>query len=299
MFNRTRLKFRGWVDVELEAESGEKRTLQFHNAVSDNMAAAAASALAQQSAGVPTTIRLGTGALANVDDGGVDSFIALDSPLAQYFTQGESGAISLGYVLLGLKRVGTASATLTVKLYTAAGVIALDESTPVALNGLSSTAFRWAKFDFPTPVALNPGAYRIELSSSGYTYSAGVLEVQWAYDSDNPYSGGNLVYWDGGAWQPVNANTNIDGMFRAVIQTHDQMATLVGNIQSAQIDGYSKSGRYLARFLSIFGTASSAIYVGHVALEDSDGNLLAIAMVNIDKQPTEVLRIYWTIEVTP
>lgn len=292
---------RGWLDVELESPDGTVRRKQFHNAVSDNLVAAAAAALAQQSTGIPYQIKIGTGALAGTDIASVSTHAVHNQvgPLAQFFTQDLSENTSIAYIMLALKRVGTAAATITIKVYSVSTGTLMGETLSVSFNGISSSAFDWRVFEFATPITLTPGAYRLEVITTGYTYSAGVTELQVGVISGNPYAGGYIAYYTGTAWAYVSGDVNLDAAFRVVIQTHDQLTAITGVLDTEVLSGYSRSGRYVARFVSIFGISGSDQFIGHASLEDSDGTLLAVATVQIDKAASETLRIYWSTEVVP
>lgn len=290
----TGLSIRGWVDVEV----GDR---QYHidNSVSDNMASAAASALSQQSAGVPAVIRIGTGALAGTDLAESDGYAVADNLLAQFWTQNAAGPVVIDHILLGLKRIGTSAATLAIYIYDALGTSVLAQSDSISFNGVSSVTFDWRTFSFSTAVALPPGNYRLVLVPTGYTYDLGVTELQWGTISSNPYAGGYIAKYNAPNWDHYDADPDLDGVFRVVTQTHDQTTAIRGSIDSTQIDGYSKNGRYVARFLSVFGVRAENIVVGHLSLEDTEGTLLAVATVNIEKDATEILRVYWSTEVVP
>lgn len=293
--------WKGWLDTELEGPNGIRRA-RFENAVSDNMASAAAAALALQSSGIPYQIRIGTGAIAGtaIEDVTTSAAHNDSGPLAQFFNNGLSEAASLSYVLLGLKRVGTSAGTIAVRIYSIASGALIGTSATIAFNGLSSTAFTWQKFEFSTPLTLDAGGnYRIEILTSGYTYSAGVTELLWGIITSDPYALGYIAYWNGSAWAYVAGQAGYDAAFRAVMQTHDQITSIQGSWAARQIDGYSQSGRYIARFVSVFGVEATGVYVGNAALETSDGAVLAAATVAIDKGASDILRIYWSTEVVP
>jgi hypothetical protein len=290
----------GWLDIELEAPDGSLRTMSFKNAASDNLASAAASALAQQSTGIPYQIRLGSGAhwateLDEINDVGIQG---QDGDLSQFFIQNQTDNVTISYILAGLKRLGTSAGNVTMRLYPAGTDVLIVESSPVSFNGISSAAYDWRKFEFPTPTAIAPGNYRMQLWTD-VVYSAGVTELQWGAINSNPYASGDMRKLVAGSWVHVDADPNMDAAFRAVIQTHDQMSALVGSTHVLPIDGFSKSGRYVARFLSVFPGEAEGSYVGHASLEDEAGTVLAISTVAINKSAAEILRIYWNTEVVP
>lgn len=117
--------------------------------------------------------------------------------LAAYWTQ--SGARSIKYVYLKLKRVGTIGGTdtITLNLYANTGTYAPTGSTlgtaTVVVPSTLGTEWEWVKFTFSTPVELSDATvYHAELTG-GYTQSAsnyvalGVVTVA---------SGGNLNIFD-------------------------------------------------------------------------------------------------------
>jgi hypothetical protein len=281
-------------------------THKARNTVTDNFKVAIANAIAQQASGFPDYIALGTGASTtwSYDPSHVTSNASLGASGQAQLAEGLVGTMSGNKLtfLLWLRRVGSSSGTLTIEIQggtTSPNGTATYVSDPVSINSLD-TVYSWIRFSIDDVPAYATGKY-IVLKSTGYTYAAGVTEVQWGYDGSGAsvYSPANsFMKFNGTTWSAFGTPAG-DAAFRLAFGLDDSSTTLIGEQSRKQISSRSKPQGIQVRFLSIFGTADANEYITQAGMFDaaSGGNLLAVANVYYLKTNTLVVDSFWTTTV--
>lgn len=296
------LRWNNYVVFEL----ADGRQFKFKNTVTDSFRKAVASLLADQSTGVPSTIKLGTGAMTGYAlSNWVSSQTVLGpsySEVAQGFQVSAAGPVNSA--LLYLTRVGTSAGTLSVEIQTnnagepSGTPVTNGVSDSVQIDSLETNADNggWVRFEFPEPLPELSAStqYHLVLKTSGYTYALGTSEVRWCHDASSPTYANGELYGNWSGWVALG----YDGIFRIVRQTDGLMTDLVEILASADLVSKSKYNAVTARLLSTFAAADAADYICEVGLYDDLGNLLAISNVAFDKSALNSgVSVYWLIEV--
>lgn len=323
-----RVGIKGTVVAELIDESGQTTIHTFRNSVRDALREAIASSIAQESASYPDKIAVGNGSAEIRGYRGAadqDSQISLGDTgqvqLAQmYYANYASypgGDLGRG-VYLYLKRVGALGGTLTVELQTNSS--GLPNGTPITGGtsaGVSTsvlgTSYSWIPFWFSAQTPPSFGSsilhyYHIVLKSSGYTYSLGVNEIIWGTDTSSPGTTTSrelMSKYNGSAWSTVSPSTgacfriiNMATAFQTGVSGVDGTASggTTGTLTKT-ITGRSKQNKIAARLMATFAKSEFNDYIHQVGLLDANGVLCAIANTLFYKTNTQVLNIYWVLEV--
>lgn len=305
---------RGHVMIELLDDQGERQEYHFKNGVRDALREAVASAIAQQSTSFPTQIQIADGCgyiRQQIASSTQDATLSLNSTtqqkIAQYVavSDGGSHAYYRG-VLLWLKRIGTPAGTLSIELRTQSGGMpsgagaAVTGGVSQSVSAISlSTSFGWVPFWFgPASLPVRSSFVNIILSSSGYTYSAGVTEVVLGTDASSPDGTTGLAsIYNGSSWSAVSPNTA--GIFRMIAAATSDLTSVPGITTSVTktISGRSKQNKIAARLLASFAKSEANDYIASAGLLTDSGVLCAIANMGFQKLNTQILNVYWIIEV--
>jgi hypothetical protein len=303
----------GRVIVELEDIYTHEKTIhEVRNLLTTAYRSEIAQWLASADAAInpinPTHIAVGTGAFEQYAETNQDSDAEVtgsgnDQRLAQGFQ--DAAAQTVHAVYLWLKRTGTPGGNCQVEIQTNTGavptgtVVTNGASDLRAIDGLATT-YDWVKFTFATPPSLLAATtYHIVLKADGgYSYVATTAELEWGTDESAPsYASGAASQWNGASW--AASSPAADRCFRIVPIPAVGNTTIVDETARKALTSASNPAGNKARLLANF-TASQAVgRHGMAGLLNAaaGGDLLALANVDIKKENTQTMNIYWVIEV--
>lgn len=305
---------RGHVEIELIDDHGNVVEYSFKNSVRDALREAVAAAIAQQSSNFPTQIQISDGCgyiRQQVDSSTQDSTLSLNNStqqkISQYVNVSDGGSHSAWRaVLLWMKRIGTPAGTLSIELRSQSGGMTTGAGFAIT-NGVSAsisamslpTTFGWVPFWFgPSSLPVRTSYTNIILSSSGYTYSGGVTEVQVGTDASSPDGvTGLAAIYDGSSWTGVSPSTTT--IFRMVALASSELTAVPAITTSVTktISGRSRQNKIAARLLATFAKSEANDYIAAAGLLTDQGTLCAIANMGFQKKNTQIMNVYWVIEV--
>lgn len=260
--------------------------------------------LAGQDPAVPDYIALGTGAPAKLLEANQDTDIELTSSganqqLAQGFQLDESRAVNA--VLFQMRRLGTSPGSVFVDIYTDAGGfpdVLVASSAALAINGFDTT-LGLQRFVLDTPITLAGGVqYHAVIRTTGYTYANGVTEVGVGADTSSAtYADGAASTYNGSAWSAYSPAGDL--VFRVTVAPDLNYETIVDEVERQQLTSKTVQGTSTARLLASFTQPEGNGRHGMIGLFNASaaGILSAAAAVDIVKDNTQVLNIYWLITV--
>jgi len=223
-----------------------------------------------------------------------------DSKLAQQITA--TGTRSVKRVLLWMKRVGSGAGTLSLSIQTdAAGLPSgtpITDGTATAVNfNTLGTTYDWIVFEFATPPSLNISTvYHLVLESSGYTYSAGVLEAVLGIDQSSPgYTGGELETYDGATW--TTHSPAADACFRVAVVAINSYSDGTATTKSiTSRSASSQVGFVQLRLIALFANADAVDYLTQAFLL-AGATIVAYTTIGYRKSASRGVNVYWLIKV--
>lgn len=305
---------RGHVEIELIDDHGNVVEYSFKNSVRDALREAVAAAIAQQSSNFPTQIQISDGCghiRQQVASSTQDSTLSLNNSaqqkISQYVNVSDGGSHSAWRaVLLWMKRIGTPAGTLSIELRSQSGSMtsgagfAITNGVSASISAMSlPTTLGWVPFWFgPSSLPVRTSFTNIILSSSGYTYSGGVTEVQVGTDASSPDGvTGLAATYDGSSWTGVSPSTTT--IFRMVALASSELTAVPAITTSVTktISGRSRQNKIAARLLATFAKSEANDYIAAAGLLTDQGTLCAIANMGFQKKNTQIMNVYWVIEV--
>jgi len=296
----------------IDEDTGKIKYEHVFNNVTDNLRSAVASALAQQTAGSPSHIALGTGAISENALSNESSYAYLNGTgsatqqLATLWTVPATyDSYYIAKILLPMVRTTTDASNFTVELQTnSAGVpsgtpVTNGVSSAVAFNSLQlTTPYTYVDFSFPTPPTILYGTtYHIVLKTDAVTLADAIH--RWATDWTSPTGPfDTLKYYNGSAWGAWSGNPKPIG--RVIPTANPNFTSIVGQLGTrAAITSRSKSSNNIVRLLGSFNAGVATDFIGMAALYDAStsGNLLALANIGYNKLANVRLNVYWLLEL--
>jgi hypothetical protein len=287
--------------VLINVETGETEQDEEFNTLLDPIEDWAAGVVAAELFAANAGIAVGTGEDIGYNITNRDAFFTLG---ATYVTGAQGVGVTsqvIREVLIAMKRVGdVGAATLNLTIEGVSG--GSPNGTPIT-NGTSANIagaviptadFDWVSFNFSPGFDLNAAGF-IKINTTGYTYSAGVTEIQVGYDASSAaYAGGELRVYNGSSW--ISHPTPGDMVFRAVRNTDPLIQTMAtATLDLNQLVSVGAVGNEV-RLLAQFGVDEANDRIREMfllpALSLSD-QPLAVAAISVNKTSTHVLQCYW------
>jgi hypothetical protein len=133
----------------------------------------------------------------------------------QVFTPGADGALQYAY--FQLRGIGNPTRNLNAQIRDADGNL-LATSDPVSGSALSSVAYRWLRFSFPTPYTIAGGTTYMLGVTANTVDSSRYFAIR--SDENQSYEHGYALYFNGSSWVNLPSVTNPGGtpdlIFRAM-----------------------------------------------------------------------------------
>lgn len=291
--------------ILINVETGEVEQDEEFNTLLTPIEAWAAGCMSAQIFAADAGIAVGTAEDIGYNKTNRDSFVTLG---ATYVSVAQGVGVTsqlIREVLVAMKRVGdVGAATLNVTVEGVTGGnpngTPITGGTSASISGavVNTLDFEWVSFKFSPGFDLNAAGF-FRINTSGYTYAAGVSELQVGYDASSAaYAGGELRVYNGSVWS--SHPTPGDMVFRAVRLTDvaiNLAPTAILDIN--QMVSIGAVGNEV-RLLSQFGVDEANERIREMWLmprTNLTDPALAVAAVNIDKTNTHVLQTYWLLQI--
>jgi hypothetical protein len=260
----------------------------------------------------PNYIGVGRGSATEYHSTNQDGYVTLDLTSQQQLAQGfqVSGSVKVHRVSLFMMRQGYPTGTAWVEIQTdsagdpSGSPIASGVSQGVNILAIPSVP-GWQNFEFTTPPSLAASTpYHLVLKAASYSYQSGADQINWGCDRTSPtYAHGVMKAYDGSSWSGVSP---VSAAIFSVVQANEASITalaqpvLYDGANQARVADYSLvQGLYNARKTVIFRTNEANDIIREIGLFDAanNGALWARAIVDVNKTSTQILTVYWTINI--
>lgn len=189
--------------------------------------------------------------------------------LGQEFQQTSGSSKSVGLIKLWLKKVGTPSDTLTLRVETSSagdpsGTLANVNATADVSESSLSTSYGWITFTYSTPFSIGSSTvYHLVLSTD--RSQSDTDYVVWGADSSSPsYANGIMHSYASSTWSDISGTDAIFELFEAGTQFDEPLS--VGSVSgdSAEIgvrfdDGSGSDGDTRTTFKNLTGVSADIV----------------------------------------